>query len=119
MNLFDVKKEAQEVSLAFDEHLKLVLERRYLDLLNISTLKLEDDERLKSFNRSSDLRLFRIDEIHYEGEASQGLHLLNIQNILSSIKNDAFSVVQCNRRIKISEKYYQSYVEYRVHPDSR
>ena len=82
MNLFDVKKEAQEVSLAFDEHLKLVLERRYLDLLNISTLKLEDDERLKSFNRSSDLRLFRIDEIHYEGEASQGLQTTDRKSVV-------------------------------------
>ena len=93
MNLFDIRKEKGQVLLDFDEHLKLVLERRYLDLLNMSRLELEKDARLDGFVHNSDVRLFRLDEICYEEDASRGLHLMNMQNVLSSVKHDDFSVV--------------------------
>lgn len=78
---------------AFDEHLLFALERRYLDMLDLERLELAMNPAEGEFNFKSDLRLIRIDEISHEGGADSGLHLLNMQNVLSALKDDGHSAV--------------------------
>ena len=86
-------KEQEQVLPAFDEHLLFSLERRYLDMLDIERLELAMNPAEGEFNFKSDLRLIRIDEVSHEGPADSGLHLLNMQNVLSALKDDGHSVV--------------------------
>jgi DNA helicase HerA-like ATPase len=87
------QKEQQAVLPAFDEHLLFALERRYLDMLDMERLELAMNPAEGEFNFKSDLRLIRIDEVSHEGSADSGLHLLNMQNVLSALKDDGHAVV--------------------------
>jgi len=86
-------KEQQKVIPAFDEHLLFALERRYFDFLDIARLELAMNPAEEQYNYKTDLRLVKIDEISYKGGADAGLHLLNMQNVLASLKDPSHSVV--------------------------
>ena len=86
-------KEQQDVLPAFDEHLLFALERRYLDMLDMERLELAMNPVETEFNFKSDLRLIRVNEVSHEGAVDMGLHLLNMQNVLASLKDDGHSVV--------------------------
>ena len=83
---------------AFDEHLLVALERRYLDLLDFQKLELVDlhgtpDEQLLSFDPSADLAMLRVDNVVHEGEADAGLHLAHFQSVLASVRDESSSLI--------------------------
>jgi DNA helicase HerA-like ATPase len=80
-----------------DEHLLFSLERRYLDMLDMSQLELVENPMADSFDFRAHLRMARVGEVSYRGEANYGLHLLNMQNILAAVKDDTHSVVSMIR----------------------
>ncbi len=86
-------REQQDVLPAFDEHLLFALERRYLDMLDLERLELAMNPAEDEFDFREHLRLIRIGEVSHEGPADAGLHLLNMQNVLSALKDDGHSVV--------------------------
>jgi|GEM_PF-771673 len=86
-------KEQQNMVPAFDEHVLFALERRYLDFVDVERLELTMNPAVDAYNCPAHLRMLRIDEVSYQGEALQGLHLLNMQNILAALKDDSHSAV--------------------------
>jgi len=92
-NLLVTEEERGVMLPAFDEDLLFSLERRYFDMLDIERLELAMNPASGDYNYRSDLRLVRIDEISHSGPADRGLHLVNMQNVLSALKDDGHSIV--------------------------
>lgn len=86
-------KEHQNMVPAFDEHVLFALERRYLDFMDVDRLELTMNPAVDAYNYPAHLRMLRIDEVSYQGQALQGLHLLNMQNVLAALKDDSHSAV--------------------------
>ncbi|MDR0651887.1 MAG: hypothetical protein LBG12_01130, partial [Synergistaceae bacterium] len=91
----------------FDESLRFLLERRYLDIANPERLELatnpvNDD----NYDYRTALRIIRLDEVSHEDKADVGLHLLNMQNVLAAIKNDSQNVVFIVRGMKEKSALY-------------
>ncbi len=96
-SLLLTSEEQEEMLPAFDEHLLFALERRYLDFLDISRLELAMNAAENEYDIESNLRIIRLDEVTYQGDASDGLHLLNMQNVLAALKDDSHSAIQIIR----------------------
>jgi len=92
-NLLLTMEEQVAMAPAFDEHLLFALERRYLDFLDVEHLELAMNPARDAYHYPSHLRMLRIDELAYQGDAQHGLHLLNMQNVLSAMKDDSHSVI--------------------------
>ena len=91
---------------AFDEHILFALERRYMDFLDIRRLEMAFNPAADSYSFESNLRMIRIDEISYQGEARDGLHLLNMQNVLAALKDPSHSVVNVIRSDGLNSTLY-------------
>ena len=92
-NLLLGMEEQAAMAPAFDEHLLFSLERRYLDFLDVEHLELAMNPARDAYHYPSHLRMLRIDELTYQGDAQQGLHLLNMQNVLAAMKDDSHSLI--------------------------
>jgi len=92
-NLLVAQKEIQNTLAAFDEHILFALERRYFDFLQPDRLELCRNLSQDNFDFRTDLRIIRMDEISYEGNCDNGLHLMHFQNVLASIKDDSHNVL--------------------------
>lgn len=92
-NLLLTMEEQAAMAPAFDEHLLFALERRYLDFLDVEHLELAMNPARDAYHYPSHLRMLRIDELAYQGNALHGLHLLNMQNVLAAMKDDSHSVI--------------------------
>ena len=87
------KKEQSRMMPAFDELLLFSLERRYLEIADIERLELATNTQEHEWDWRSHLRMLRVEEVSYEDESRIGLHLLNMQNVLASMKDDSHNVI--------------------------
>lgn len=87
------KKEQSQMMPAFDELLLFSLERRYLEIADIERLELATNTQEHEWDWRSHLRMLRVEEVSYEDESRIGLHLLNMQNVLASMKDDSHNVI--------------------------
>ena len=87
------QKEQAAMTPAFDEVLLFSLERRYLEFSDLERLELATNTQEPEWDYKAHLRMLKIDEVTYENEAKSGLHLLNMQNVLASMKDDTHNVV--------------------------
>ena len=87
------QKEQSEMIPAFDDVLLFSLERRYLEFSDLERLELATNTQEHEWDWRAHLRMLKIDEVTYENEAKSGLHLLNMQNVLASMKDDSHNVV--------------------------
>ncbi len=99
-------KEQQNMLPAFDEHVLFALERRYIDFINVEHLELTTNDAIGVYDYRTHLRMLRIDEVSYQGEALQGLHLLNMQNVLAALKDDSHSAVTVIRSDGLKTSLY-------------
>jgi DNA helicase HerA-like ATPase len=87
------QKEIMDTVPAYDEHILFALERRYFDFLQLDRMELTKNRAKSSFNYFSDLRMLHLTEVNHAGKADLGLHLMNFQNVLASMKDDSHNVV--------------------------
>ena len=87
------KKEQSQMMPAFDELLLFSIERRYLEIADIERLELATNTQEYEWDWKSHLRMLRVEEVSYEDETRIGLHLLNMQNVLASMKDDSHNVI--------------------------
>ena len=87
-------KEQQNMLPDFDKNLLFCLERRYLDVFSPEKMDLCESRAPDCFSYDSDIRLFKVAEINYNGDVNFGLHLLNFQNILAAMNSCEHSIIQ-------------------------
>lgn len=92
-SLLLAQKEQAEMLPAFDEVLLFSLERRYLEIADIERLELATNTQEHEWDWRTHLRMLRVEEVSYEDTARMGLHLLNMQNVLASMKDDSHNVI--------------------------
>lgn len=100
-------QEQRDMLPAFDDVLLFSLERRYLEVPTIEALELSDDDSSNGYSIESDLRILKINEVSYLEDDDDGLHLLNMQNVLASMKDDLHNVISiiCGTKDKTSIYY--------------
>lgn len=92
-NLLLAQKEQAQMLPAFDEVLLFSLERRYLEFADVARLEMSTNPEEREWDWRTHLRMLRVEEVTYENESKIGLHLLNMQNVLASMKDDSHNVV--------------------------
>ena len=92
-SLLLAQKEQAEMLPAFDEVLLFSLERRYLEFADLEHLEMSTNTSEYEWDWRTHLRMLKVEEVTYENEAKIGLHLLNMQNVLASMKDDSHNVV--------------------------
>lgn len=92
-SLFLTQKEILNTVPAYDEHILFALERRYFDFLDLTRLELAFNPAQTSYVFQRDLRMMQVTEVNYEGTPDVGLHLMNFQNILASMRDESHNIV--------------------------
>ena len=92
-SLLLTQKEQAQMLPAFDEVLLFSLERRYLEFADLERLEMSTNTSEYEWDWRTDLRMLKVEEVTYENEAKIGLHLLNMQNVLASMKDNSHNVV--------------------------
>lgn len=92
-SLRSTQKELAQMLPAFDEVLLFSLERRYLEFADLERLEMTVNRSAHEWDWRTHLRMLKVEEVTYENEARIGLHLLNMQNVLASMKDNSHNVV--------------------------
>ena len=92
-SLLLAQKEQAQMLPAFDEVLLFSLERRYLEFADLERLEMSTNTSEHEWDWRTHLRMLKVEEVTYENEAKIGLHLLNMQNVLASMKDNSHNVV--------------------------
>ena len=92
-SLLLAQKEQAQMLPAFDEVLLFSLERRYLEFADLERLEMTTNPSEHEWDWRTHLRMLKVEEVTYENEARIGLHLLNMQNVLASMKDNSHNVV--------------------------
>jgi DNA helicase HerA-like ATPase len=82
---------------AIDKAIPFVLERRYWDFINPVGLALVSDQEPTRHDYRKDLRLLQVSDLSFEGNLGGGLHLSNMQNVLSSLADGDHAFVMAVR----------------------
>ncbi|MDR1978127.1 MAG: DUF87 domain-containing protein [Synergistaceae bacterium] len=105
-NLLLSDSEQKQMLPPFDEVLLFSLERRYLDIADVDRLELATNSVDGAYDYRTHLRMMKIQEVSHEGESREGLHLLNMQNVLAAMKDDSQNVVSVIRSTKDKTSLY-------------
>ena len=109
------KKEIQETVPAFDEHILFSLERRYLDFLRPVRMELAVNPAAGSFDFLSDLRMLQMKEVNYADRVDLGLHIMQFQNVLASMKDDSHNLISMIRGEGQTANFYYGLARRRGH----